>query len=168
MFSLSLSCFLTHPLSFNWFINGLIDAFLIVAFAAIKTFLQGRLSKVDATLKLTAVYQSVSQSSLSFFQIFFLGTVVHSIINNLNPINISILNLSSSKFILHWRKRRMINAPPPGGLSWVIWARSYKKNQSFRAIGFFKEADTLESSSILIYSELQTGLYTQLVWREAT
>jgi hypothetical protein len=37
----------------------------------------------------------------------------------------------------------------------------------FRAIGFFNEADTLESSSILIYSELQTGLYTQWCWLEA-
>jgi len=36
---------------------------------------------------------------------------------------------------------------------------------TFRTIGFFNEADTLESSSILIYSELQTGLYTQWVYR---
>jgi len=35
-------------------------------------------------------------------------------------------------------------------------------------IGFFKEADTLESSSMLIYSELQMGLYTQWVWLKAT
>jgi len=28
----------------------------------------------------------------------------------------------------------------------------------FRAIGFFNEANTLESSSILTYSKLQTGL----------
>jgi len=31
------------------------------------------------------------------------------------------------------------------------------------AIGFFNEADTLESSSILIYSESMTGLYTQWI-----
>ncbi len=31
----------------------------------------------------------------------------------------------------------------------------------FRAIGFFNEADTLESYSILIYSDVHTGLYTQ-------
>ena len=35
------------------------------------------------------------------------------------------------------------------------------------AAGFFNEADTL-SSSILIFSELQTGLYTQLSWCEST
>ncbi len=33
--------------------------------------------------------------------------------------------------------------------------------QMFHAIGFFNEADTFESSSVLIYSELLTGLYTQ-------
>jgi hypothetical protein len=38
----------------------------------------------------------------------------------------------------------------------------------FRTIGSFNEADTLELRLILIYSELQTGLYTQLGWREAT
>jgi hypothetical protein len=32
----------------------------------------------------------------------------------------------------------------------------------FRAIGFFNEADIVESSSILVYSELPKGLYTQL------
>jgi hypothetical protein len=37
----------------------------------------------------------------------------------------------------------------------------------FRAIGFFNEADTFESSSILIYSELQMGLYTLLGQQEA-
>jgi hypothetical protein len=37
----------------------------------------------------------------------------------------------------------------------------------FRAIGFFNEADTLESSSMLIYSELQAGLYTRWIWPEA-
>jgi hypothetical protein len=37
----------------------------------------------------------------------------------------------------------------------------------FRAIGFFNEVGTLEFSSILIYSELQTGLYTQWVWLKA-
>ncbi len=36
-------------------------------------------------------------------------------------------------------------------------------NLMFCAIGFFNEAATLESSSILIYSQLQVGLYTQLV-----
>jgi hypothetical protein len=34
-------------------------------------------------------------------------------------------------------------------------------------MGFFNEADTLESSSKLIYLESQTGLYTQSVWPEA-
>jgi hypothetical protein len=34
---------------------------------------------------------------------------------------------------------------------------------SFRAVGFFNETDTPESSSILIYSELRTGLYTQQI-----
>ncbi len=38
---------------------------------------------------------------------------------------------------------------------------------TFCAIGFFNEADTLESSSILIYSQLQTGLCTPIGWREA-
>ncbi len=37
----------------------------------------------------------------------------------------------------------------------------------FCAIEFFGEADILESSSILIYSELPTGLYTNLAWLEA-
>jgi hypothetical protein len=37
----------------------------------------------------------------------------------------------------------------------------------FRAIGFFDNADTLESSSILIYSELHAGLYTQRIWQDA-
>ncbi len=36
-----------------------------------------------------------------------------------------------------------------------------KNSGLFRAIWFFNEADTVESCSILIYSELQTGLYTQ-------
>jgi hypothetical protein len=40
--------------------------------------------------------------------------------------------------------------------------------QHFRVIGSFDEADTLESSSIQIYSELHTGLYTQLFRCEAT
>jgi len=40
---------------------------------------------------------------------------------------------------------------------------SYEK---FHAIGFFNEADTLESSSILIYSQLQMGFYTEMVgWK---
>jgi hypothetical protein len=38
---------------------------------------------------------------------------------------------------------------------------------NFCAIGVFNEADTLESSSILIYSQLQTGLYIQLCWQDA-
>ncbi len=33
----------------------------------------------------------------------------------------------------------------------------------FCAIGFFNEADMLESSSMLIYSQLQMGLYTEMV-----
>ncbi len=37
----------------------------------------------------------------------------------------------------------------------------------FHAIGFFNEADTLESSSILIYSELHAGLFTQRIGRDA-
>jgi len=32
----------------------------------------------------------------------------------------------------------------------------------FCETGFFNEADTLESISILIYSELHTGLYTMI------
>jgi hypothetical protein len=36
-------------------------------------------------------------------------------------------------------------------------SNDYKTN--FHAIGFFNEADTLESSSILIYSDLQTCLF---------
>jgi hypothetical protein len=38
----------------------------------------------------------------------------------------------------------------------------------FCAIGVFNEADILESSSILIYSELQAGLCTQLCGMDAT
>ncbi len=38
---------------------------------------------------------------------------------------------------------------------------------SFRAVGFFSEADTLESSSILIYSELRAGLYTHPIGWDA-
>jgi hypothetical protein len=45
-------------------------------------------------------------------------------------------------------------------------SNDYKTN--FHAIGFFIEADTLESSSILIYSELQASLCTQWSWLEAT
>ncbi len=37
----------------------------------------------------------------------------------------------------------------------------------FCAIGFFNEADKPESSSILIYSQLQTGFHTQNGRREA-
>jgi len=37
----------------------------------------------------------------------------------------------------------------------------------FQVIGIFNEADTHESTSILIYSKLQMGLYTQLGWQEA-
>jgi hypothetical protein len=44
----------------------------------------------------------------------------------------------------------------------------FKKNSFFRATGFFNVADTLESSSILIYSEFWMGLYTQIRWREET
>ncbi len=35
------------------------------------------------------------------------------------------------------------------------------------AIGLCNEADTLESSSILIYSQLQTGFYTHIGQQEA-
>jgi hypothetical protein len=37
----------------------------------------------------------------------------------------------------------------------------------FQAIGFFNEVDTLVSSSILIYSDSTTGLYTQLGCQDA-
>jgi hypothetical protein len=37
----------------------------------------------------------------------------------------------------------------------------------FVQLGFFNEADTLESSSILIYSELPTVLYTQWFGQDA-
>jgi len=39
------------------------------------------------------------------------------------------------------------------------------KKKYFRANGVFNEADTLESSSILIYSESHMSLYTQMVGR---
>jgi hypothetical protein len=39
--------------------------------------------------------------------------------------------------------------------------KHYILNKYIRAIDFFNEADTLESSSILIYSKLHTGLDTQ-------
>jgi hypothetical protein len=39
--------------------------------------------------------------------------------------------------------------------------------KNFCAIGFFNEADTLEYSSVLIYLDLQTGLYRGLSWHEA-
>jgi len=38
---------------------------------------------------------------------------------------------------------------------------------NFCAIGFFNEADTLESSSILIYLKSWASLYTELGWRKA-
>ncbi len=38
-----------------------------------------------------------------------------------------------------------------------------ERQTHFRAIGFFNEADTLESSSLLIYSESHTSLYTQRI-----
>ncbi len=41
------------------------------------------------------------------------------------------------------------------------------KKSYFRAVGFFNKADTLESSSILICSELHSGLYTQRIGRDA-
>ncbi len=34
-------------------------------------------------------------------------------------------------------------------------------------LGFYNEADTYETSSILIYSQLQTGLYTQCCWQDS-
>jgi hypothetical protein len=37
----------------------------------------------------------------------------------------------------------------------------------FRAIGFYNEADTLESSSILIYSQFSQSLYTWKDWQDA-
>ncbi len=43
------------------------------------------------------------------------------------------------------------------GKSQPEWSTSSK----LHAIGFFNEADTLESSSILIYSHSKAGLYTQ-------
>jgi hypothetical protein len=42
-----------------------------------------------------------------------------------------------------------------------------KINKKFRAIGFFNEADTLETSSILIYSKLRAVLYTQSIAMDA-
>ena len=39
--------------------------------------------------------------------------------------------------------------------------------QLFCAMGFFNEADTLESSSILIYSHFRQSLYTQKDWPNA-
>jgi hypothetical protein len=47
-----------------------------------------------------------------------------------------------------------------------VWCESFLRI-IFHAIGFFNEADTLESSTILIYSKFQMGLYTQIDWREA-
>jgi hypothetical protein len=43
------------------------------------------------------------------------------------------------------------------GISWSVGRRQ----QYFHTIVFFNEADTLESSSILIYSELCAGKYIQ-------
>jgi hypothetical protein len=37
----------------------------------------------------------------------------------------------------------------------------------FEEIGFYNEANTLESNSILIYSELRAGLYTQWIGLDA-
>ncbi len=37
----------------------------------------------------------------------------------------------------------------------------------FVQMGFFNEADTLESSSILIYSQSMVGLHTQRNWQDA-
>ncbi len=42
-----------------------------------------------------------------------------------------------------------------------------KAYNKFYAIGFSNEPDTLESTSILIYSELHAGLYTQWIWLDA-
>ncbi len=47
-------------------------------------------------------------------------------------------------------------------------AQGNKYCTCFCIIGLFNEADTLESSSMLIYSEFKTGLYTQWVGRDAT
>ncbi len=59
----------------------------------------------------------------------------------------------------------------------VKWSLHYGENRSklrlfknatiFCVIVFINEADTLHSSLVLIYSEIQMGLYTQLVWQEA-
>ena len=45
--------------------------------------------------------------------------------------------------------------------------RKLNEKDIFHAIGFFNEADMLESCSILIYSKSQTSLYTELGWHEA-
>jgi hypothetical protein len=47
----------------------------------------------------------------------------------------------------------------------VCW---YWAEWSFHAIGFFNEADTLESSSMLIYSFQEQSIYTQMICHEAT
>ena len=46
--------------------------------------------------------------------------------------------------------------------------RLFKNATKFCAIEFFHEADKLEFSLKLIYSEIQMGLYTQLVLWEAS
>ncbi len=43
----------------------------------------------------------------------------------------------------------------------------YHEGKLISCIGFFNEADTLESSSILIYSELRAGLYSQWIGLDA-
>jgi hypothetical protein len=48
-------------------------------------------------------------------------------------------------------------------MSLTVLDETREKNIYIRAIGFFNEADTLESSSILIYSKLRAVLYTQLI-----
>ncbi len=48
------------------------------------------------------------------------------------------------------------------------WLCSLTSLQIIHAIGFFNEPGTLESSSILIYSQLITALYTHWGWQDAT
>ncbi len=43
----------------------------------------------------------------------------------------------------------------------------YVECHYFHAIGFFNEANTLESTSILIYSFQEQSIYTQKMWHEA-
>ncbi len=54
----------------------------------------------------------------------------------------------------------------PGAYIWT--GLEYQSRlEKFCAIGFFNESDTLQSSSMLIYSALHPGLYTQRIGRDA-